>query len=100
MGRRFAGVDSLEDMQKTGGMGNRVLSEQVLNSLVNLRVVTHPIWCVGNGMEGEPQLVCAESQVVFVLCLEWRNPRLRHNYLVKISTVRELLKSLLKSLLQ
>lgn len=30
--------------------------------------------------------------LVFVLCLAWQNPRLLHNDLVKISTVRELLK--------
>lgn len=31
--------------------------------------------------------------LVLVLCLAWRNPRLIHNDLVKISTVRELLKA-------
>lgn len=30
--------------------------------------------------------------LVFVLCLAWRNTRLLYNDLVKISTVRELLK--------
>lgn len=28
---------------------------------MNLGVVTHILWDVGNGVEGEPQLVCAES---------------------------------------
>lgn len=35
--------------------------EQVLNSLVNLGAVTHPFRGVGNGMQRDPQLVCAES---------------------------------------
>lgn len=71
------------------------LSEQVLNSLVNLGVVTHPFWGVGNGVQ---VMGCRENYswfvlshiLAFVLCLAWRNPRLLYNDLVKISTVREL----------
>lgn len=48
------------------------LSEQVLNSLVSLGVATHPFWGVGNGVQGELQLVCAESYtcVCTLPCLE------------------------------
>lgn len=48
------------------------------------------VWVIGY-MESHSWFVLSHI-LVFVLCLAWRNPRLLHNDLVKISTVRVFLK--------
>lgn len=68
------------------------ISEQVqnLDSISGLLLIRFMVLVMGC-WENHSCFVLSHP-LVFVLCLPWRNPRLLYNDLVKISTVRELLK--------